>query len=169
MRWHQVGRTNPRGRRLADRHYNRRSVGADNFAPPGSPLPLVTADGLAVWVTMLQKAEYQEHAFPGALVNSTFRNEGAGRSSELILEAVAATRYVMGEPPPQGLITFIDPGKVRHKRDPGRCYLRAGFVHAQWTPGGHGRPSLRVLQLTPDRWPPAEPPFEATLRMEGVG
>jgi hypothetical protein len=47
---------------------------------------------------------------------------------------------------------MIDPGKVRHKRDPGRCYLRAGFHPAGWTKGG-----LRVLQLLPAEMPDPAP------------
>ena len=41
--------------------------------------------------------------------------------------AVAATVAFYGSPPKQGMITFVDPDKTRKKRDPGRCYRKAGF------------------------------------------
>lgn len=104
----------------------------------------MTADGKAVWASLKQHAVHQKHAWPGAWVNTLFRNEGAGLSSELITSAVDLTVEKWGEPP-RGIITFVDPGKVRRKRDPGRCYLRAGWAHLGWTKGGHGRPQLRVL------------------------
>ncbi len=45
----------------------------------------------------------------------------------MITAAVAATRYIWGDPPPLGIITCIDPAKTRHKRDPGRCFRKAGW------------------------------------------
>lgn len=152
MRWSLSHRADPHGAALADRHYNRRSVGSPQFVPPGRCVVLVHA--LALWVTSWPFAEYTRHAWPGAWVNSTFRNEGAGLSSELITEACAATRSTWGDPPPEGLITFIDPGKVRPKRDPGRCYRRAGFEVIGATPGGHGRAPLIVLALRAEKFPP---------------
>lgn len=122
-------RASPRGRRIADRHYNRQKVGALQFVPPGACLVLVTACGRALWITSAPIAAYVKHAWAGAWVNSAFRNEGAGLSSELIREAVAATR-ALWTAPELGMVTFVDAGKVRRKRDPGRCYLRAGFVRA---------------------------------------
>jgi 1-acyl-sn-glycerol-3-phosphate acyltransferase len=79
--------------------------------------------------------EYVRHAWPGAWVNSLFRNEGAGLSSVLIRDAVAAT-VALYPAPEAGLITFVDASKVRHKRDPGRCYRKAGFKHVGFTVGG---------------------------------
>ncbi len=29
------------------------------------------------------------------------------------------------------MVSFVDATKVRHKRDPGRCFLRAGFHYAR--------------------------------------
>jgi hypothetical protein len=65
---------------------------------------------------------------------------------------VAATRWYYGDPPPQGMVTFVDASKVRRKRDPGRCYRRAGFVEAGRTKGG-----LVALQLLPGAMPEPEP------------
>lgn len=75
-------------------------------------------------------------------------------SSDLIVEAVAATRYAFGDPPAQGMITFVDPGEVRRKRDPGRCFLRAGFRRLDQRTGS----GLLVLQLLGEEMPVAAPP-----------
>lgn len=72
----------------------------------------------------------------------------------LIREACAATRAIWGDPPPQGMVTFIDPLQVRAKRDPGRCYLRAGFRLVGERDGRpKGRRLLLVFQLAPQDFP----------------
>jgi len=65
-----------------------------------------------------------------------FRNEGAGLSSELILEAVAATYNIWPSVPAAGMVSFVDARHVRRKQDPGRCYRRAG-AHMSGTKGEH--------------------------------
>jgi hypothetical protein len=133
MDWRISWRADPRAKRLADAHYNRQNPDADQFVPPGRCVVLLTLAGDALWVTSWPLAEYAHHEWAGAWVCTTFRNEGPVLSSELITQAVAATRYVFGEPPPGGMVTFVDPAAVRHKRDPGRCYRRAGFKPLGWT------------------------------------
>lgn len=67
-------------------------------------------------------------------------------------EAIACTRWTW-EPPELGIVTFVDAGKVRPKRDPGYCYRCAGFEHVGFTKGG-----LLAFQLLPDAMPePCEP------------
>lgn len=127
---------------MADRHYNRQKVGSPQFAPPGRCMVLKTTPLDAFWITSWPFAEYVQHAWAGAWVCSAFRNEGDTLSSELIREAVGCTLGFYGAAPALGMITFVDAGKVKHKRDPGRCYLKAGFVNAGHTKGG-----LIALQL----------------------
>ncbi len=91
-----------------------------------------------------------KHRWAGAWICSLFRNESPALSSELIREAVAITRHVWGNPPPLGMITFVDTSKVRKKRDFGRCYRRAGWRVCGRTKGG-----LLALRLAPDDMPPA--------------
>jgi len=91
-------------------------------------------------------------------MNSCFRNEGAGLSSELIREAIAATLHRWPDVPDLGMITFVDAGKVRRKRDPGRCYIRAGFKHIGETKGG-----LLTFQLLPEEMPEACPPINSQM------
>jgi hypothetical protein len=151
VRWARSHRFDERALPLADRHYNRRKVGSPQFVPPSRCLVFLTPDQKALWVTTWPYARYVRHAWPGAWVNSLFRNEGAGLSSELIREAVAATLAEWPDPPELGVVTFVDASKVRRKRDPGRCYLRAGFRHVGYTAGG-----LWALQLLPAEFPAPE-------------
>ena len=153
MRWYRSYRADPALVPLADRHYNRQKVGSPQFVPPGRCLVLKTGDLKAYWVTSWPFGQYVKHAWAGAWICSAFRNEGPSLSSELIREAVAATLAHFGPAPPLGMVTFVDAGKVRHKRDPGRCFLKAGFVRCGTTKGG-----LVALQLLPEGMPaPAAP------------
>ena len=150
MRWVRSNRADPEVVPLADRHYNRQKIGSPQFAPPGRCIVLKTKEVDAFWITSWPFAEYVKHAWGGAWICSAFRNEGQHLSSELILEAVAATKAEYGEPPEQGMITFVDAKKTRHKRDPGRCYRKAGFKHVGFTKGG-----LYAFQLLPNEMPKA--------------
>ena len=146
MPWALSFRADPHARRIADRHYNRQSVGAAQFVPPGRCLVLTTPT--ALWVTSWPFPEYVRHAWPGAWVCSAFRNEGDELSSSLVTAAVAATVWRWPEVPALGMVTFVDPSKTRRKRDPGRCFRRAGFHPVGYTAGG-----LVALQLEPDDMP----------------
>lgn len=153
MRWMLSHRADPEALVLADRHYNRQKPGTPQFVPPGRCVVLKTDCRRAIWVTSWPFAQYVRHAWAGAWVNSLFRNEGAGLSSELIREAVAATRSIW-DAPELGIVTFVDSDKTRKKRDPGRCYRRAGFEHVGFTKGG-----LYAFQLLPAAMPEPEQPL----------
>jgi hypothetical protein len=160
MNWHASHRCDVPARKLADRHYNRQSIGDDNFVPPGRCLVLKTSPTDAFWVTSWPFAEYTKHAWAGAWMCSAFRNEGPILSSLLIREAVAATRWTWPEIPELGMVTFVDRSKTKSKKDPGYCYLMAGFKPCGKTKGG-----LHALQLLPGDMPDAEMPMEATMKM----
>jgi hypothetical protein len=160
QRWHLSFRADPRALPLADAHYNRQSIGSPQFVPPGGCIVLLTADADALWVTSRPKAEYVQHAWAGAWINSMFRNESPHLSSMLILQAIAATRALWPSPPPLGIITFVDTTKVRRKRDPGRCYRRAGFTHVGFTQGG-----LWAFQLLPSEMPSPDAALGSTPSM----
>lgn len=153
MIWHLSHRADPAAVALADRHYTRQKAGTPQFVPPGRCVVLLSTCGRALWVTSWPYAEYVKHAWPGAWVCSLFRNEGTGLSSDLIQQALAATRSIW-EPPPLGLITFVNAGKVRHKRDPGRCFLKAGGEVVGETKGG-----LVAIQFVPAKLPAAAAPI----------
>jgi hypothetical protein len=160
MHWYISHRADPRAAALADRHYNRQKIGAPQFVPPGRCLVLLTEDADAVWVTSWPFAEYVKHAWAGAWVCSLFRNEGAVLSSELIREAVAATCWYWPDIPALGMVSFVDPDKTRRKRDPGRCYRKAGWRVCGATVGG-----LVALQLPLIDMPDAQEPCGAQLKM----
>jgi hypothetical protein len=150
--WRLSHRADPRACKIADRHYNRQKVGSPQFVPPGRCCVLLTDAGDALWVTSWPFAEYVKHEWAGAWMNSCFRNEGQILSSLLITQAIAATKGFWGEPPQLGMVTFIDREKTRRKRDPGRCYRKAGFIVCGETKGG-----LLALQMRPEAMPVAIP------------
>ena len=86
-------------------------------------------------------------------------DEAPGCASDLILEAIAATRYFFPAPA-QGLISFVNPKKVPGtkygRKIYGRCYKQAGFEHVGFTQAG-----LWVWHLPPERMPAAEAPLGA--------
>jgi hypothetical protein len=152
--WALSHRADERALPLADRHYNRQKVGSPQFVPPGRCVVLLTEDAGALWVTSWPFGEFVRHAWPGAWINSCFRRESGPLASELILDAVAATRSIWPDVPEQGLVTFVDADKTRRKRDPGRCYRRAGFRHVGFTKAG-----LWVFQLLAADMPDAVEPL----------
>jgi hypothetical protein len=166
--WHESHRCDGFARELADRHYNRQSVGAPNFAPPGRCAVLYAEPGpgqRAFWVTSWPFAEYVRHAWGGAWVCSAFRNEGAGVASSLIRTAIAATRFKYGDPPDLGMVTFLDtrkvkPTMVRGKQTWGRTWLLAGFQPCGRTKGG-----LLAFQILPADMPSPLPPLPPVYGM----
>lgn len=160
MKWELSDRADPVAAKIADRHYNRQKIGTPQFVPPGRCVVLRTPEGNALWITSWPFAEYVRHAWPGAWVCSAFRNESDHLSSDLIREAVAATLSLFGSPPSLGMVTFVDAGKTRRKRDPGRCFRKAGFQHVGFTKGG-----LYALRLDPFSMPEAELPLSAQLAL----
>ena len=144
--WSVSHRADPRALPLADRHYNRQKPGTPQFVPPGRCIVLLApwfGEANALWVSSWPK--YAQHDWEGAWVCTCFRNEGPGLSSDLIRKAVTVTALLWHDPPEQGFVTFVDASKVRKKRDPGRCYRRAGWRHVGFTKGG-----LWAFQLPPD-------------------
>jgi hypothetical protein len=136
--WLSVRDGNDTARAIFDNHYSR-YIYRDGrrprlFAGPGEKMVLITPDALALFVwRKFISMDHQE-----GVSCAVFRNEGLLRSSDLIREAdlLAWERW-----PGQRLYTYVDPGKTRHKRDPGRCFLRAGWTHSGWSKGG-----LRILE-----------------------
>jgi hypothetical protein len=158
MNWLLSNRADVDALPLADRHYNRQKPGTPQFVAPGRCLVLLSKNRDALWVSSWPIAEYVKHAWAGAWLCSCFRNEGETLSSELITEAVGVTRWKWGEPPPLGMVTFIDRTKVRKKRDFGRCYRKAG-----WSVCGETKGGLLALQIKPQDMPELMPPLGVTL------
>jgi hypothetical protein len=159
--WRVSDRYDPRAVALADRHYSRQKPGTPQFIPPGRYVALISADKTAVWVTSW--AKYRMDAWRGAWVNTIFRKEGPGLASDMIRYAVAHTRAAWPQVPDLGMVTFIDPSKVKPKQHPGYCYLCAGFEYA-----GKTRKGLHVLRLAPIRCPQPEAVPGSQMSLEDV-
>jgi hypothetical protein len=92
------------------------------FIGPGEKMVLITPDAKALFAW---RKFINDDGNTG--VNCCiFRNEGTylGRSSDLIREAM---RIAWERWPNERLYTYVDESKIRRKRDPGRCFMRAGF------------------------------------------
>lgn len=163
--WRLSHQADPTAKALADRHYYRKRPDSPQFMPPGRQLVLVTMCGRALWATSWPRADLVKRGWPTAWVCAIFRNEGAGLSSDLIRQAIAVTRWKYGDPPPDGMITFVNADLVRHKRDPGRCFRRAGFVPVGYTQ----RRGLLILRLAPELMPEPTMPLGATLALPFAG
>jgi hypothetical protein len=135
--WVRTNRADPLAAALADRHYSRQKPGTRQFVQPGRCLVLVTPDYDALWVTSWPYEQYVlRKLYPGAWTCSLFRNEGEILSSDLIRAAIVETIAYFGDPPEHGFITTVRPDKVRHKRDPGRCFRKVGFQPIGFTADG---------------------------------
>jgi len=161
MPWERVLSLDAKLRSFAAPHYSRQNPDSPQLAPPGRRLYFATPDRRALWASSRQKFAAPHRL--GSWVCTFFRNEGAGLSSDLIRAAVAATRHCWGDPPARGMATEVDPTKTRKKRDPGRCYRRAGFRDF----GERTKRGLVVLRLMPEDFPPAVPPI-GELALRGV-
>lgn len=141
--WIMSHRNDSRAARIADRHYSRVTVGSRWFVRPAKSLVLVTANYDALWVSLWPIPEYNRIKLNNSFQCSLFRNESSNLSSSMILDAMRITESQWGPPPRDGWVTFVDPRRVRHKRDPGRCFRKAGYFHAYTTKKG-----LMVMQCT---------------------
>lgn len=154
MIWTPSHRFDTPARLLADRHYNRQKIGSPQFMPPGRCMVLKADNAKAVYGLSWPFPEYVKHAWPGAWINSIFRNEEAGPlASTMILDALAIAQ-TKWEVPALGCVTFVDPKKVRgvHRRGElvkGFCYLMAGFRAV-----GETKKGLIAWQLLPHEMPP---------------
>jgi hypothetical protein len=161
MEWCVSHRADPLALPLADRHYNRQKPGTPQFVPPGSCCVFVTQDLTAFWVTSAPIGAYVKHAWPNAWVCSAFRSERGYGASDLIRQALAATRWHYRDRPipDLGMITFVDPEYVkptlvRGEKIYGYCYKKAGFKHVGFT-----KAKLWAWQLMPSQFPSPSPPL----------
>jgi hypothetical protein len=132
--WLEVRDGNDTARDIFRRHYSHRPY-ADGRRPllflgPGEKLVLLTACARALfaWRKFIDDAVPKQEGVNCAV----FRNEGAGRSSDLIraADAVADARW-----PGQRHYTYVDVAKVRSP-NPGYCFICAGWKRAGHTGGG---------------------------------
>jgi hypothetical protein len=142
MNWYLVERTDTRARLLADRHYSRQSPGHPEFCPPGHNIVLIIPNGragaAALWVSHrpAPDANLEKPRADGMSYwdNPYFRNESNIKSSMLIREALAVTRWLWRDNlPADGFHSFVDPRQVRGVKVRGVVvygfvFQKAGFV-----------------------------------------
>lgn len=128
VKWNRVGKRDLRSASLADRHYSRRTVGSDQFMPPGQTLILLTEDELAVWGWWRPAPSSGLQAMNGldGWTCTIFRNEGPELSSLLILAAEVELREQIGECGADGMLTYVWMAKVASV-NPGYCFKKAGW------------------------------------------
>ena len=138
--WIPVTRFDRRAVAIYERHYSCRHY-ADGrkrtqFAPPGSPLCLLTptCDALFGWVR--NSVERYDHQT--GINCFVFRNEGYWLSSELIVEADDMAWAKWPDEPRH--FTYVDPQAVA-SRNPGYCFLRAG-----WRRCGKSKNGLLIME-----------------------
>src|SRR6185436_16207717 len=110
--WRLTSKRDLRAAALADRHYSRRTIGSDQFMPPGRTLVFMTEDADVVWGTHWPNAELSLDGMD-CWRCTIFRNEGPLLSSALILEAMDRTAETWTERPADGWLTFVRIDKVR--------------------------------------------------------
>ncbi len=119
--WWQVKDGNPTASALYDRHYSRNpaSRGDLRVAGPGEKMVLLTPDARALFVWRKFISKDQQEGVNCAI----FRNEGSGRSSDLIRDAM-----VLGWQrwPGARFYTYVNPRRVR-SANPGYCFKKAGW------------------------------------------
>jgi len=135
--WKLVARNDVRGRLLADRHYSRKKPRASEFCPPGNSIVLLGLNEDALWVSHRPDptANLKNPRLDGfdCYDNPYFRNESKERASDLILQALAITRYIWQDyQPKHGFHSFVDPRKVKpviRRGEPvyGWVFEKAGF------------------------------------------
>ena len=139
--WHDVSKCDKTAIAFAQPHYSIATPNAAELGPPGQKIVLMAQDALwgshrpAPWAKLNRMDGFKGHSC------FIFRNESEVLASVLIREAVAITAIDWNCAP---FITYVAIDKVRRKRDPGRCFIKAGFrpirIKAKTT---HG-PMLRL-------------------------
>ena len=113
---------NIHARKLADRHYSRKTKGSKYFVGIGEKIVLVSPDGKALFTWVRSRSEYRGDGIDG--VNcQIFRNESPVLSSKLILEA---EKFAIERWPGLKLFTYVSKTKVKSK-NPGWCFMKAGW------------------------------------------
>src|SRR5574341_276493 len=135
-------------RTIFDRHYSRirYSDGRSSalFMGPGYKMLLITPDATAIlgWRKFVDSCIDERTGEKQAGVNCcVFRNEGAHKSSHLIL---AAEILAWEKWPGERLYTYVDAKKIR-SNNPGCCFKKAGWRKCGVTKGG-----LLILEKLPE-------------------
>lgn len=124
--WREVSKCDKAAREFARTHYSRAKPDSNELGPPGQKIVLMGVDGKALWGSHRPAPWADASRMDGFEGHSCFifRNDGGPLSSLIIQQAVAITAIAWNCAP---FITYVAVDKVKHKRDPGRCFIKAGF------------------------------------------
>lgn len=124
--WRVVSKCDRFAAAFAAPHYSIATPLAAELGPPGQKIVLMGEDGKALWGSHRPAPWAKLKRMDGFKGHSCFifRNNGGPQSSGIIREAVAITAIEWNLAP---FITYVAIDKVRRKRDPGRCFRKAGF------------------------------------------
>lgn len=117
-------------RRLADRHYSRRTIGARQFLYSGRKIVIRNCEGSVLFGWLWPHDDKRMDGQTGYNC-AIFRNESERRSSDLILECEAIAFERWG---PNRMYTYVNPAKIR-SANPGYCFKQAGWVNARHEDG----------------------------------
>jgi hypothetical protein len=128
--WHEVSKCDRDAIAFAQPHYSIQTPNSKELGPPGQKIILMGSDGKALWGSHRPAPWANIKRMDGFEGHSCFifRNAGGPLSSTIIREAVAITAAKWGI---AAFITYVAIDKVKHKRDPGRCFIKAGFEPIQ--------------------------------------
>ena len=140
--WHLTNRGCSQSLKLFRRHYSCTNRAANyrishSFVGPGFTMVLINSNASALFVW--RKERFRKDSQVG--INcSVFRREEncAAVASELIRQA---DTLAFAQWPGERHFTFVDAKKTRHKRDPGRCFRKAG-----WRVCGESKLGLLILE-----------------------
>lgn len=126
MYWRFVSKCDRDACEFARPHYSRAKPDSKELGPPGQKIVLMGVDGKALWGSHRPAPWAEASRMDGFEGHSCFifRNDGGPQSSGLIRAAIAITAIEWNLAP---FITYVAIDKVRRKRDPGRCFIKAGF------------------------------------------
>lgn len=142
--WQPIRDGTPFARALYERHYSchvyKDGRRPKKFVGPGEYIALTTADEKCLFVWR----KFIDASGQTGVNCAVFRVEGERKekASEMILaaEQIARKRW-----PDERFYTYVDEKKIRRKRDPGRCFRRAG-----WKPCGRTKVNkLLILEKLP--------------------
>jgi hypothetical protein len=130
MYWREVSKCDRTAITFAAPHYSIAKPLSAELGPPGQKIVLFGEDGRALWGSH-RPAPWALRTHGVKRMDSftghncfIFRNDGGPQSSDIIRQAVAITAIEWNLAP---FITYVAIDKVRRKRDPGRCFIKAGF------------------------------------------
>lgn len=165
MMWKQVKKFDPAACRLADRHYSRRTIGSNQFMPPGETVVLLSelADAVFGWWRPAPSSGIKAMNGLDGWTCTIFRNESVWLSSTMILAAEKFLIDLGVSIGPDGFITYVWDSKVKSE-NPGFCFLKAGWVRRGRSKDGKKtllmKPVTRSLPNAEIKVPNAEPfPF----------